>query len=202
VRIDTEVGRDHYSKHPDRASVIHLHVCEVGHKVDILIYTDCYTGDMNKEDSRRQFEAIMSEYRDLQARLTEGRARQTALYALLNGYMDIYPEFRDVMVVSNSQSSVDKNSTFEGLQAEKPRGQEAVRRVLQENPGRWFTVTGMVDELTSRGWAPDSDVPASAVRTALERLANQPESVIRKGRGEKTGAVTYSVPHGSKSNSR
>jgi hypothetical protein len=74
---------------------------------------------------------------------------------------------------------------------ERPKTQDAIRQIMQESPGKWFTVTLMVHELETRGWSPDSDNPASAVRTAMARLAES-EPRIGKGQGEKTGSVTYS----------
>jgi hypothetical protein len=60
---------------------------------------------------------------------------------------------------------------------ESPRGMEAVKRILTEHPRQWFTVGRMVEELTKRGWTPDSDEPNNATRAALDRLvAADPEN--------------------------
>ena len=55
----------------------------------------------------------------------------------------------------------------------------------------------MVTQLTQPGWLPDSDNPAPAVRTALERLVAAGE--VTKGRDD-TGTVTfrYTRPEGMK----
>ena len=155
---------------------------------------------MRTDESRAQFESILAEYRKLQAELAAGHKRQDVLYKLLRGYMDLFPEFQDLMAPAH------RSSTKSGEQAPPlgrppsmvvPRGQEAVRRVLEDAPGRWFTVTGMVDELRARSWLPETGAPAPAVRTALERLASQDDSPIRKDKGKKTGAVTYCLRQGT-----
>jgi hypothetical protein len=74
---------------------------------------------------------------------------------------------------------------------ERPKTQDAIRQIMQEAPGKWFTVNLMVHELERRGWMPESENPSGLVRTALARLADA-EPKIGKGKGEKTGSVTYS----------
>lgn len=74
---------------------------------------------------------------------------------------------------------------------DRPRGQEAVVRVMQESVGKWWPVGLVTEELSKRGWLPESDNPANAVRAALDRLVAIEDSGFRKDRG-KSGAVTYS----------
>jgi len=66
--------------------------------------------------------------------------------------------------------------------ADPPKGAEAVRLILQESPNEWFFVSELVQALKARNWLPDSDNPANAVRTTLERLFNTPDSDVKKSR--------------------
>ena len=70
----------------------------------------------------------------------------------------------------------------------RPRGAEAVRRILAETPDRWFSVQQVLAALVHRGWGPESSNPANATRTALERLVEA--GVIEKMRSTK-GPVIY-----------
>lgn len=79
------------------------------------------------------------------------------------------------------------------------KGQDAVRRVLYDSPGEWFTVTRMATELRRRGWIGDDPEAGGAVRAAIAR-AEKSDELIFKGKGAKTGAITYSYrpfAHGS-----
>lgn len=52
-----------------------------------------------------------------------------------------------------------------------PRGEEAVRRVLEEEVGKPWSVADLTEELRRRGWGPErSKNPPSAVRAAANRL--------------------------------
>lgn len=73
---------------------------------------------------------------------------------------------------------------------EAPRGAEAVPIILQGSPNQWFYVSELVEALKVRGWLPDSDNPANAVRTALERVMSTPSSDVFKTR--RNNKVLYS----------
>jgi hypothetical protein len=75
---------------------------------------------------------------------------------------------------------------------DRPRGQDAVRRIMEDAPGKWWTVTGLLAELHAREWMPESDSPANAVRVAVERVVTGDPDRFYKAKGEKTGATTYS----------
>lgn len=53
---------------------------------------------------------------------------------------------------------------------EKPRGQDAVLRVLRDSPQAWLTVKNVADRMVHLGWAPDAEDPTGSVRTTLWRL--------------------------------
>lgn len=55
--------------------------------------------------------------------------------------------------------------------------------------GKYWTVVAMTQKLEERGWLPQSEAPANAVRAALRRLSDQDDRVSR-GTGS-TGTLVY-----------
>lgn len=78
--------------------------------------------------------------------------------------------------------------------SDRPKGAEAVRRVLAETAGRGWTVQEMTAELERRGWTPDSKSPADAVRTAMVRAWRASE-----GKVQRQGSRFVYQPQGSPS---
>lgn len=73
----------------------------------------------------------------------------------------------------------------------RPRGAEAVRRILDESPESGQEVSGIVAALRDRGWLPRSDNPSNAVRAALERLISSDPDNFGKVRPTDGNAVIY-----------
>jgi hypothetical protein len=114
---------------------------------------------------------------DLCKEMVATEKRLTTLRRLLAGYLELFPDL------------VAKDPDLSGESA-RPKGQEAVLRVLMDSPRTWFTVAGVVKELAQRGWSPSSDDPENPVRTSLTRVeAGNPD--IRKGQDKDSGAVAY-----------
>lgn len=116
----------------------------------------------------------------------ERAAREAiALRKIIAGYVEMFPQLQSVVDgdVNLFIASGDPNET--------PKGAEAVRLILQDSPNAWFLVSELVDALRDRGWLPDSDNPANAVRAALERLIGTPDSDVKKGRST-ADKVVYS----------
>jgi hypothetical protein len=146
---------------------------------------------MRQEDVEPQYHALVKEFREVTNRLKEDNRRLTALASILNGYLQLFPELRGTAgtdapaELRSVQIPVGKVTigggtvTIGGVEVSAsglvddraPRGREAVRRVLMEEPRRWYKVDEMVAELDRRGWTPEATNPAPAVRTALQRLA-------------------------------
>lgn len=119
-----------------------------------------------------------------QRELAESATRKAAgLGTIIRGYIEMFPELEPLVEQVTSGIPLDGSNT--------PRGAEAVRLILQGDPGRWWLVTELVEALKVRGWMPDSDNPANAVRTALERLIASPGSDVRKGRHDHDQSVVY-----------
>ena len=107
---------------------------------------------------------------------------------VMDGILTMFPQLREepVWVPRASKSS----SVVIGEEDEdKPRGQEAVRQIMQSSPGKWWTLSGLVHEMARRDWPLSSD---NAVRMAAERVVAGDPLHYFKDKGEKTGSTTYS----------
>ena len=126
------------------------------------------------------FDEAKEEVERLGVALVEGRTVALAalrqvhgLQTVIRGYIEMFPDLAEM---------ADGLLTGIPLGEGVPRGADAVRRVLHENPKAHMYVSAIVEELRDRGWLPDSENPANAIRAALERLASNPESDVYKGR--------------------
>ena len=114
----------------------------------------------------------------------------TALQKIIWGYVEMYPELGKLVEGQMDLPHAPPPPTDAGA----PRGAEAVRFILQAEPGYPFYVSEVVDRLRNRGWLPaGSDNPANAIRTALERLVASAEDDVYKGqmRTVQGAKVTY-----------
>lgn len=60
--------------------------------------------------------------------------------------------------------------------ADQPRGREAVRRVMREEPGTAWQQAAIVQTVMLRGWIdPNAKQPEAAIRVAVRRLAEDGE---------------------------
>jgi hypothetical protein len=111
------------------------------------------------------------------------------LRKILDAYVEMFPEL--LPFVEGMTQGISPADDEDG----RPRGAEAVRLILQESPNEWFRVSELVGLLRDRGWLPESENPANAVRTALERLVSSiDESDVVRGKyttGPRSGAVVY-----------
>jgi hypothetical protein len=65
----------------------------------------------------------------------------------------------------------------------RPRGAEAVERLLVEEHGRWITVQDLAARQIERGWSPVSSDPVSAVRAAANRLVASKPGLFARDQG-------------------
>ncbi len=158
---------------------------------------NCYCRPMMMDEPivRQIVGDLRSELADAKADRLEADRRVRALTKLIEGYVDLFPSVAKPTdapaIVGGGDIEIDEDK-------DRPRGQEAVRQVMEGSPGKWWTVGAMVWELDHRGWLPDSGTPANAVRTAMDRVVVS-EAAVKKDRG-KSGAVVYSYrpfEHGS-----
>jgi hypothetical protein len=140
---------------------------------------------MDELEARRILGNLRLELAEADAEARKAEERVTKVRALIEQWLEVFPglaaETLNGQTVPLSQIPVDEH---------RPRGQNAVRIVMQESPGQWFTIRLMTRELEQRGWRPDSDQPENAVRTALTRLADT-DPHVRKGMGARTRQVTF-----------
>jgi len=137
---------------------------------------------MDEREAGEQVRRLTEEWVQ-QQQLAESSTRQaTALSKIIKGYIEMYPELDDLVEDYVLDFSFDRDNA--------PRGAEAVRLILQDAPNEWLYVSELVERLKARDWLPESDNPANAVRTALERLvANSAETDIVKH--HHSGKVVY-----------
>jgi hypothetical protein len=122
-------------------------------------------------DEARQFLRRFQLERD-RAKVMLEKAQQTfeSSQIMIRGLLTGFPELADE-VTDEDLAGVGVDSDDE-----RPRGAEAVRSILQDDPGVPYRVSELVRLLRERGWLPESENPASAVRTALERLRATPKT--------------------------
>ena len=106
--------------------------------------------------------------------------RAAGLRKMIEAVVEMFPAAEDLLP-----------EDLDGSDEPRPRGAEAVRRVLLADRGVYYSVPGLVTLLAQRNWLPDSASPANAVRTAAERLVDQ--GVIQKTRSI-DDAVIYGYP--------
>jgi hypothetical protein len=140
---------------------------------------------MEQSEARDILRKLRTELTAAEEAVAAGQRRAAALAKLVDGYVELFPD-----LAHDDAQDTDEGEDERGV----PRGQEAVRRVMEsiEFRGRYWTVTAMVQALEQRGWLPRNTKgdPAAAVRTALDRLSVKEGSRVHKGRG-RTGTVVF-----------
>lgn len=123
---------------------------------------------------------LVRELRSARDAVTAAERRVSGLRKMIDALCELYPAVEDGLP-----------DDLDDEEQPRPRGAEAVRRVLAASRGNGFTVQGLVELLAMRGWLPDSPVPANAVRTSAERLVERGD--VRKIRSD-SGTVSYMMP--------
>jgi hypothetical protein len=130
---------------------------------------------------------------ELLAQLAQGRIaiedaerRVAGTRKMIEGLVEMFPAAEDLL-----PDDLDDD------EEPRPRGTEAVRRVLADRVGDWYAVPQIVDMLNRRDWLPVSSNASNAVRTALERAVEA--GVLKKSRAAAggpvpVGTVIYSFP--------
>jgi hypothetical protein len=136
---------------------------------------------MDVGEGRQLLSNWAMELRMHRQRAADSARKISAIQKIVAGLLEMFPELA-------GEFDLETEFKADGV----PRGAEAVRIVLQESPNEWFYVSALVDELRARGWLPESENPANAVRAALERLIATPGSDVKKGRDGMQNKVAYS----------
>jgi hypothetical protein len=138
---------------------------------------------MNLDEARAIIDELTREL-VIERELAASAARKSAgLQTIIRGYVEMFPELAELAEVD----LVLEPDTSDGV----PRGSSAVRLVLHDSPGAWVLVSEVLNEVRRRGWVPDSDNPANAIRTALERLTATENSDVHKGKQDNNVVYGY-----------
>jgi hypothetical protein len=146
---------------------------------------------MEVDEAREQVRQLSREWLELSQLAQTALRRASGLQKIISGYVEMFPELEDeddrtVRFVTARASEAEAAPQT----GNAPKGAEAVRLILQDHPNVEFYVSELVEMLRERGWLPESDNPANAVRTALERLHGSSENDISKQRYT-NGKVKY-----------
>jgi hypothetical protein len=134
---------------------------------------------MELEEARDLLRRSQEEYQEANEMIKSAQATIESTQLIIRGILKRYPELAETEQV-------------DGLDLREPpplRGAEAVLDVLRVNEGKTYSVTEMMQALKRQNSLPDSENPAPAVRTALERLLAGGKGVT-KSRTAK-GTVVY-----------
>jgi hypothetical protein len=143
---------------------------------------------MDRAEAEDAVRALQAEFRSVEQTVQDGMARLRGISKVVEGYGEMYPGLLEAVRGHASQAAHPSAQP-----GERPRGQEAIRLVLSGFPGRMWTVADVVAELAQREWLPDSEVPAAAVRTALERLVTSDRDITKVKDAHGTVRFTYSA---------
>ena len=136
---------------------------------------------MNRDQARELAKQLTEEIELANRKANQYIERAQGANDVLSGLLRMFPDL--------DEDIKDRNRTEPGV--DRPRGQEAVRRIMVDAPGKWWTVKDLVRELSTRGWQPDARNPMTAVRAAAERVVTG-DTAFKKSRGDRSVAATYS----------
>lgn len=133
--------------------------------------------DLTEESAREAMEQLLAQLENSRRAVDLYKRQAAGIRKMIDGLVEIVPALEDLL-----PEDLDDD------EEPRPRGAEAVRRVLIERGGEWLTVPAVVNRLERNNWMPKSSNPANAVRSALERLV-EIEVAEKERSGE--GAVIY-----------
>lgn len=137
-------------------------------------------GSLTDEQACAEVENLLAQWEAAKAERTALDRRCEGIRGMIAAFAVMYPAV---------ESLVGSHSSWLLQSENRPRGAESIRLVLMENPGVGLTVGELLRSLQQRGWLPESDSPANAVRTACERLVANGEPFGK--RRDRDGAVVY-----------
>ena len=133
------------------------------------------------EQLRAEHEAVRAEYMKAQRRMSALRQAVESIEKLLETFVLVdATEEASTVEAALAELGTSSDQLNVVVDPDRPRGAEAVRRVLVEEHGKAWTPRELAAELDRRGWAPESKSPVDAVRTALMRAWRAPDSGITR----------------------
>jgi hypothetical protein len=138
---------------------------------------------MNKESARELLRASRTDREEAREAVARGQAIIESAGLIIQGVLRAFPEL--------AEEEQEFGELWDPEQTDRPlRSGEAILQILQLQEDEWVSVQEMVEGLDRRGWLPEGENPANAVRTALERLvASNPH--VEKGKPYENGSVRY-----------
>jgi hypothetical protein len=141
---------------------------------------DLDLANLNEQRATEFVRELLNQLVEARGAVEQFERRAAGVRRIISGLVEMFPALEDLL-----PEDIDPD---EGT---RPRGMEAIRRVLDEKRGDWFAVGGVVHLLKGEGWLPESSNPANAVRTALERAVEA--GVAVKGRTVGGGVIYRST---------
>jgi hypothetical protein len=160
--------------------------------MDPYTYGRVYLARMELEEARELMLQCERDRTDARMQMQTAQAKSESATLIIQGVLRRFPQLRE------EASAADLD--WEIRVSEGPSTADAVLQILQVDEGQMFTVREMVAALDERGWLPQSDNPANAVRTALERLRAQDKGV-QKGYSNNVIAYYFEEPPPPKASS-
>jgi hypothetical protein len=145
---------------------------------------------MDMDEARDLLSRALKDQREARAAQADAEATVESSRLIIQGVLRRYPALAEDARAEAAAEGWDSGEVA-------PRGAEAVLRVLQVNENKTYSVPDMVQALNDRGWLPDSDDPANAVRTAMERLRTANTPGVKKFRKEGTVLYRFNEPEPS-----
>ncbi len=136
--------------------------------------------NLKDDDAAELLAELLIQLFDTRQAVEHSQRQAIGIRKMIDGLVEMFPALEDLL-----PEDLDDDED------PRPRGTEAIRRVLAENKGAWYTVPAIVTLLDAQDWLPNSSNPANAVRTALERLVER--KVVEKSRSTE-GVVIYRHP--------
>lgn len=139
---------------------------------------------MQFAEAEMQVRSLATELASQRQIMEDAERKVAGLQKIILGYVEMFPELATLDINAEVKAAATDTDG-------RPRGAEAVRSILQDSPGEPFTVSELVGLLRARGWLPESENPANAIRTALERLVAAPDADVYKGKFGSSVAYVY-----------
>lgn len=136
--------------------------------------------DLTSDEAEEQIRTLLNQHTKASLDVEVYQRKVAAIRKMIEAVVELYPEHEDLLP-----------EDLDGGDHPRPRGAEAVRRVLEGQAGKYYPVSAIVALLGQQGWVPESANPANAVRTAAERLVDR--EVIEKAKAA-DGTVLYRFP--------
>ncbi len=134
-------------------------------------------------DKTTELYAYEAELRDAQAELLTVRRRVDGLEMIVTGLRHL-ANLEAVAPDDGASTDLPSEIESDGPEAPRPKGSDAIRQLLAEQPEREWKIADVIAELERRGWmSTEAQHPQAATRAAMQRLVNRFYEVERTAHG-------------------